>query len=58
MQIYDSKGALIKVFNVAVQAGELIRLEGLNALADGMYLINIQTDKGTNYTKKFEKVGN
>jgi len=58
MQIYDSKGALIKVFTVTIQPGELIRLEGLTVLADGMYFLNIQTDKGSNYTKKFEKVGN
>jgi len=58
IQIFDSKGALIRVFRVDVQPGELIRLEGLSALVDGIYLINIQTDTGSNYTQKLEKIEN
>ena len=57
IQIYESKGTLIKVLT-SFDTGALIRLDGMNVLPNGMYLVNIRTEQGLNFTKKFEKVGN
>jgi hypothetical protein len=57
LKLYDSKGALVRHLTIQVQPNELIRLHQLDQLPAGIYILNIQTDTGNNYTKTFERIG-
>lgn len=57
IQLLDSKGAAIGQKMAMVQEGQLLQLDQLEYLADGVYWVRITTETGKTYSHKIIKKG-